>query len=932
MGKFTFPLPGRRQKPAPSPPPPPVGPLSKAQKVLGTAQISVDSPSTLSPSSKWGWETRSNSGISIAISDATTSQTDAGETGLGIVHEGEVANPGRSPRRELRWEDESEILPRSYNRQSTMADTTDAASLRRRQSSSTIASFYDKSKQPLSISQQTSNSAMAKGVPSKVHAMLDMDGTLSGSKDKKKKPARLDLSSLIPKSVSHRHLRPEVDRSHVLGPDMLTKSPSVMSMSPDTTPSPGKHITDIFPRRKKTKESLRDVHASPDLRQQAGRPSTSPNVHRPTKSTVTQLNLYNHYEQRFFAEVMGQENGSTEGLDSPQSARMDAYSQPPGKMPGKDAVPPLPSHLSRTQNIAKQPVETTLTAALTPMNLVSPPTDSCSISSRHTRTSKASKKTDRSLTDLDLQKQSVLSLSSDSEDDGYEASYNGSLTVPPMSDGQASPTSPRSAMASQQRSGTNNSQEQVRVKPPKRTSFATNPQFLPIPEGGSASSAPIINSRLSSLNPNASGKHSLSVSRPDLRMSIASTSTSKTLVFGVSAHDHPQGPKIISMMRKNSASTHPSWPPGAENNEFETFPTPPGYRPHHRPSVASISSDHPTPPLSPTSVDFYLQSHHNSLAGLDNGSIHSDKSHRSGSKAEGRRRGSSTSSLNDSGSGRFMAVTRQEEMLLAALRMKRARMREDIIAEFEEDLDRNEHNLDRHATNDSSASSSRISRQSSASTMRHASYEPPTLSMRPQHHQQPQIRLSGGSTDNKVESRHIAVVPTAAAHIDDSVEGIDSRNTEPVPDDLYDFIDFDTQSLALPLSKYAVRSQSADRVRSSNGRSRSSSNSRSASSLGIRSASTTAPPSSRTVPTHRSIMTDIPSQILEEEPLDEEEEMEEDEEQEQDDDDGVPRPDSPISPSAFPVPMAMTRKKQVRLSAVGNGQMNIEAGWWNDSG
>lgn len=894
--------------------------------MLGTAQLSVDSPSTLSPSSKWGWETRSNSGISIAISDATTSHTDVGEAGLGIVHEGEVANP--SPRRELRWDEESEILPKSFNRQSTMADTTDAASLRRRTSSSTIASYYDKSKQPLSISQQTSNSAMAKGVPSKVHAMLDMDGTLSGPKDKKKKPARLDLSSLIPKSISHRHLRPEVDRSHVLGPDMMTKSPSVMSMSPDITPSPGKHITDIFPRRKKTKESLREAQPSPDLRQQMGRPSTSPNAHRPTKSTVTQLNLYNHYEQRFFTEVMGQENGNAEALESPQSARMDAYPPAPGRISGKDAVPPLPTNLSRT-HMAKQPADMSLTAALTPMSLVSPPTDSCSISSRHTRTSKASKKTDRSLTDLDLQKQSVLSLSSDSEDDGYEASYNGSLTVPPLSDGQASPTSPRSAMASQQRSGTNNSQEQARAKPPKRTSFATNPQFLPIPEGGAASNGPKINTRLSSLNPNPSNKQSLSVSRPDLRMSIASTSTSKTLVFGVSAHDHPHGPKIISMMRKNSAPTHPSWLPGAENNEFESFPTPPGYRPHHRPSVASITSDHPTPPLSPTSVDFYLQSHHASLAALDDGSIRSD---RSGNKADGRRRGSSTSSLNDSGSGRFMAVTRQEEMLLAALRMKRARMREDIIAEFEEDLDRNEHNLDRHATNDSSASSSRISRQSSASTMRNGAYEPPSLTMRPQHHQQPQTRTSAGSTDKKIEPKHIAAVPTAAAHIDDSAESIDSRNTEPVPDDLYDFIDFDAQSLALPVSKYAVRSQSADRVRSSNERSRSSSNPRSSTSLGIRAGNAIVAPTARTVSTHRLVMTDIPSQILEEEPLHEEEEQEDEQEQEQEDDDGVPRPDSPISPSAFPVPMAMTLKKQVRLSAVGNGQMNIEAGWWNDSG
>jgi hypothetical protein len=98
---------------------------------------------------------------------------------------------------------------------------------------------------------------------------------------------------------------------------------------------------------------------------------------------------------------------------------------------------------------------------------------------------------------------------------------------------------------------------------------------------------------------------------------------------------------------------------------------------------------------------------------IDNRSTHSGKSLGS---TRGPKRPDSISSQTDSSSGRFMAVTRQEEMLLAALRMKRARMREDIIAKFEEHMGREEEeDLQRQITNESSSG---VSRQSSMSTVR----------------------------------------------------------------------------------------------------------------------------------------------------------------------------------------------------------------------
>ncbi|KAK3315866.1 hypothetical protein B0H66DRAFT_480110 [Apodospora peruviana] len=954
MGKFTFPLPGRRQKP-PQPSPSITGPLTKAQKVLGTGGINTDSP-TLSPDSKWGWDSISNSGISIAVSETTASHTDAGETGLGIVHEGEVAAP--SPRREARWDEESEIIPRGLNRPSSKGmmggggQETDASSLRRRQSSSTITSYYDKTKLPLSISQQTSNSAMAKGLPAKVHALLDIDGTISESKEKKKKPTRLDLSSLIPKSISQRHLKPDVDRGHVLGPDMITKSPSVMSASPDMTPPPIKQRTERFLRKKKTKESLKEMPSLPESHAIQGpqyqpqghvrRPQTanSPSAggHRPTKSTVNLYNLYEHYEQRSFADALDLETppdqGTAPDYQFPPNKVIAAYPTPPATSPDKDFLSPLPSNIPRTQPFTKQSLmassapELSLSVGLSPLSLISPPTDSASISSRHTRTSKASKRTDRSLTDLDLQQNSVLSLSSDSEDDGYEPSSKSSLAVPPPSDGQASPTSPRSAMS--QRSGTSTSQDSGRGKPPKRTSFATNPQFLPIPERDGLPILPKINTRSSSLFPSLATPTKQALHHQTSRQSTGSTSTAKNSMYGNQQSPNIQDPKTINMVRRNSPPHQPNWV-ASNDHEFNNFPTPPTHRSSsQRPSPASRNSDHPTPPLSPTSVDFYLQSQRTSLAtGVDNGSIRSGSSLDSKpAKGNGGRRSSAASSLHDNNSGRFMAVTRQEEMLLAALRMKRARMREDIIAEFEEadymDRTDGEQPLHRHATNDSSASSSRISRQSSASTMRNntmlsESGAAASLSMRPQHHQTPmRSATSSGSLSKSAAASSKGGKGQILLMLDRPINNAVCETAEPTPD-LSDFMDFDEEGGEnFPMQRHSIPAETnpdtGEERRSSNASS-SKASSRSSKSAA---SSSRAPSSSKS-----RIERDIPAQILEEEPLEEDEDEETL---------GVPRPDSPVSPVVFPLPMAMTRKKQVRLSAVGSYKPNVEAGWWDDSG
>jgi hypothetical protein len=323
-------------------------------------------------------------------------------------------------------------------------------------------------------------------------------------------------------------------------------------------------------------------------------------------------------------------------------------------------------------------------------------------------------------------------------------------------------------------------------------------------------------------------------------------------------------------------------------SQFE-FPAPPVHR-GARSSSVSRASEHSNP-VSPTSVDLYLQSQR-SPAGHDNGSIRSGTS--LGSAAN--RRNSAASSLHDGNSGRFMAVTRQEEMLLAALRMKRARMREDIIAEFEEEMDREEHQLSREMTNESIITAGSMSRQSSRSTMRQ---EAGTLSARPRQQSQP------NATERRVKGEPLKIV------IDRTPFDLSLRTPA---SEISDFIHLD-ESVPSPggLERKDSRASSINSQKSASARQRAS-------------LSAIPPPAQR-----RSLRRDgsssrraaeqaspkapkeLPQKILEDPAEDE--------------DVGIPRPDSPISPADFPTPVSIKNKKQVRLSAVGFYKPSGEAGW-----
>ncbi|KAK4097996.1 hypothetical protein N658DRAFT_518275 [Parathielavia hyrcaniae] len=867
--KFVFPLPGRKPKSTPQMPPPSASThlTTKAQRILGTSDPYHGSFALPA------WETQSNSGISIAVTETTD-----GARGQGAKHDARGASGGM---RERRWEQESDVIPSALIRNSDMVGSmvpdgaTDASSVRRRQSSSTITSYYDKTTLPLAISQQTSNSAMAKGLPTKAQALLDIDGELTesglASRKAKKKPSRLDLSALLQKHRSPKHLRPDVSRGHRVGHDMFTKSPSPLSASPTPTPPPAQQRTDRGIRKKLTKESLRENPAQqPAPYGFAG--WTDDVSEQPTKASLELYHLYDHYEQRSFADAMDQDIHDGDFRPEPPTSTAPA---------GNGFLSPFTTNAQRSAHTSKHPplavVELRLAGVSTSSESSPVPVDCASVSSRHTRTSKASKRTDRSLQELDLLQNSVLALSSDSEDD-CELSSKGSLAVPALSDGQTSPTSPRSPVS--QTSAV--AYEGTRGKPSKRASCGPSPHhFLGNQGSAAAAKGPKISPRTSSLNSQTSAKLAHALVHETSRLSIRTTSTDRTV-----SHASGSGLHQASMAHKAPRKVR-------SDSQFD-FPAPPASR-GGRSACGSRASEHSTP-VSPTSVDVpvYMQSLP-SPPGLDNGSIRSG----TGLGSTANRRNSAASSVNDSSSGRFMAVTRQEEMLLAALRMKRARMREDIIAEFEEEADREDHHqLSRQVTNESIFTAGSMSRQSSRSTMRQ---EVGALSARPRQQSQASAaeRMGAGEPLPVLVDRRLCEPPMRPPALDTSgITYVDDGIAVPSPGG---FERNDSRARSMVSQKSGSVTQRA-----------------SLSALAApapRRSHRREAGASRRVPEQASPrrQNDLPRRILED-PA-------------EDDDAGIPRPDSPISPADFPTPVSIKNKKQVRLSAVGFYKPAAEAGW-----
>lgn len=583
--KFGFPLPGRRTK---APPSPSIsGPLSKAQKILGTAEINIDSSHHDHSGSQWDDQQSLSShhtgeshavrhiddgvserralnkdAVSIDDEDYTRSRDDGDDD-----NEVDEEDDGFDSIDE--WELESGVIPPHLRAKllnggppgsrAGTALTSDASSTivgghrgLSRQSSNTAmgAAYYDKSRVPLSISQQTSASAMAKGLPPKASAILDLDGEIadagrkrSASGRRKMKPAMLDLSYLIPSrsrwggasgsssirsgdaqslSGGRDHepaammmgggagsgsIRDGVASGHsgsvskarmVLGPELHIRSPSLLSDTTDLAASLRQRAAGRILGRKRTKESLRPVHEA--VNHDSSNGGDAGHMLSAKASDRQLQGLYEHYEQMTFRNVMGIQEEEYESTvpDSAASTSSDSRGTPDrsptglGPYPGErnlkqrggravveqfspttttmttvtttttttsSSASRWPQSSNREENGNSSTMATTPTALHSQgSSVVSPQAQQyqggsirrnhhgqhgqhghqghqhgadkdydASISSRHTRTSRASRHTSQSVFDTNLQQRSVLSLSSDSEGDDEAGSGSGSI-------------------------------------------------------------------------------------------------------------------------------------------------------------------------------------------------------------------------------------------------------------------------------------------------------------------------------------------------------------------------------------------------------------------------------------------------------------------------------------------------------------------------
>jgi len=596
--KFSFPMPGRRHSIfKENAPPPPASPApnrgrSKAQRILGTDNdLNIDYSPVLEEYS-WRHHDSRSSGMSISISESTQSTNENGS-----LHESEAEQ----------WDKESGIFPSSnilHGRPSstilghqhgeergTMISNA-SARLRHNDSSSTLKSYYDRSKSPLSISQQTSASstrdlALRKGCPpvlprspllqvEPIQFESSFPDVNSYSKQQhiipekmRKKPARLDLSMLFPRSRRH---------ADKIAADSMSPNASPSSISTNISQNSSQPLGTSRRKLRKapSKESMKSQHNSIRTTR-----SYDPQMHQTHGSSA---HMYDHYED---LPVRTSHMDRIPEASVPQ--RLAARAKKDGYAHSKlDASTESSSLSERTRAFSDREPFSWKSVRSSMMASPYDVSSAASISSRNTRTSRHTAAS--VMSQSDLQDKSVLSLSSDSEGDLSESEAvrfpRARSKIDSISQASSERTAHRPTESRRQSSGKSGSSA-ARAQG-TRNGIAKETPFLTIPETASRSA-----------------RSSERVYQPSQTENYA---------------PHQQKQYRVSVQKEKRTSRQPS-------------------------SIKSGRSLlQPTPPLSPTSIEVRHVPEPES---------------------------------------RYMAVTKQEEALLEALRQKRARMREEIIEEHE---------------------------------------------------------------------------------------------------------------------------------------------------------------------------------------------------------------------------------------------------------
>ncbi|UNI18185.1 hypothetical protein JDV02_004469 [Purpureocillium takamizusanense] len=876
MARFPFSMPGRKKS---APQLTLTEHMSKAQRVLGATPLSIDTPPH--------WDDNSSSSFSDEpLSSKPASYAESWAREFDDDHGLETA------RSENGWGEESDIIPLplrvvagDYGDDVGIEKSADSSMMRTSRSSSTIRSWYDRSKMPLAISQQTSSSAMAKGIPTKAERLLDVGD--SHAVRPRKKPGKLDLAALVPGSRFPPRrtslLHPQGDRA-ILSSVYVTKSPAMLTPTAPTTP---RHLA--HPPR---------GHVRPDGVDEGSRPvADGGNQWAPNNALSELPSLYDHYEQMSLRQIMKHE--PTGEISLPTSTEQGAKAQSSSKRSSKtyDWLHQDPSPATPQTAMFTKPLEPS-----------SPTNYAASISSRLTRASKMSRNTEQGLNTADLHHTSVLLLSSDSEDDNDDLASS-TTTVTTALTATTAPKSPvavsirrpstidddlSSVDSSHQASRRCRGSDKRSSKSSKRTSFASSNTHILIYDGTERSKSLHPNSRANTSQANISQTTSVS----SRRASVASTYSGNSASTWHSRSGYIEEARAVTMHRArypSNAADSEQDQPQFDQNVF------------HRESLSG-SGHQLTPPLSPTSIDQFDR--------ISQPSNDASLSH-----------------------SRIMAVTRQEELLLAALRQRQDSFRCNVLAQLQET---HEEDMYEMATSGVGSHSDRQSKghrsKTSQGTVTGTTFDfgfpaPPSfknrrngpVETRSDRHRsvsrcssshQSLSRRSGVISGANASDFDIAAVtltcgPRGSAGSDGQVDEASTSldDMEPSPD-LSDIQDWEhalsaasevhVAELPWPMHCQETASKRHDQVPSA---------------------------SPHCTPRVDSLLRrggEPLAGVVEES---------------SEDDEDLPRPDSPISPTAFPaVPdKRMTRSNMVRLSAVGSGVLGgtglahrNEPGWWGD--
>ncbi|OAA74353.1 hypothetical protein LEL_07934 [Akanthomyces lecanii RCEF 1005] len=874
MARFTF-AKGRKKSP---PQLVLAEPMSKAHKILGSTPVSIDSPKP--------WDDAS-SGFSGGTGNSTATSYASTEDDYSDHHVAIAPS-------EDEWSNNADMLPaiiesRGLDSDSDRGMSDMSHSLRKTQSSSTIRSWYDKSKQPLPTLPQASAPPMANGVPSKIHKMLDLQNNPIGPQ-LKKKPPMLDFSNLrsasrLSRKGSHGQLRTDGTVSNEM--ESSLKSPSIMSlMTPTGKP------------RKIQKRNTKDNMLSP-AREEGQHPHTT-GARRRGSSTKEVPSLYDHYEQMSLRQMM-QEAETQEGEpQNSEEAKDEAEKDDDNDEPGAG------QDLQWLHDVLPTPSQTAFMTALTPAAARG---RSNSTASKVTANTKRSKNLDRT----DLQETSMLMLSSDSEEDDEPATLPQSQTTSPRRRPSTSSVSPRTVSRTKSSRAPSQALDYRPIRHSKRTSFAPASTYITIPNSSRLSTDTAIQIGIDS---RSSTPYTDAAS---CRTSLISDISSASALHPSS--NYIQEARAVTML----AGRRPSRVDCGEEDSPDTS-SPSTSLPSVGRRVPSLGQAHPeelTPPLSPTSVDFYIRSARSSIDGPG--------SH-----------------------NRYMAVTRQEEMLLSALRNKKQHNKEksaqisrqptqsyDIDAAAERSItgereEESEKEKDEEEEGEESEADSILETENLAAEAMFDFGFPAPPTARKQSFFENAItasasissfasttttdRLSESSiaeTESMLDSRQASLAPAPAQMTLKSIlkkPAFDREepeqqevilyldDAEPSPD-MTDFselgyLDMPSLQNEHPGAPLDSSSPIGDTIMQASS-----------------SSSEATLDSKRVDRAYPYAMASVP----------------EDGELEYDDD-GIPRPDSPVSPDAFPaVPQIRTTlSSMARLSAVGSSPMMAEPGWWGD--